>query len=120
MKKLVIMAVACAFVSTAVFAQVQQPQQTPQQGTYQQPQQSMTPTQKQQSTYFPQQHNESTFPENQQQKTFPQPKNNPVMSQDNPYQTVHSDTTHPKKKDSSTMDTTTKADTSAIRHPFRL
>ncbi|MGH2645238.1 MAG: hypothetical protein ACRDE2_14890 [Chitinophagaceae bacterium] len=112
MKKLVIIAVACIFASTAAFAQVQQPQQTPQQGTFQQPQQ------KQQSTYFPQQHNESTFPENQQQKTFPQHKNSPVMSRDNLYQTVRSDTTHPRKEDTSAVDTTNKVDTSDVKSPF--
>lgn len=129
MKKLVVMAVACAFVSTAAFSQVQQPQQgtqQPQQGTFQQQQpQNMTPPQnqqnafpqqKQQNTYFPQQNNESTYPENQQ-KNLPRHRKEPIMSHQNGYNTVPSDTTrHPAKKDTSSLDTTQKADTSGVGH----
>lgn len=112
MKKLVLMAVACTFASAA-FAQ--EPQQSQQQGTLQQQPQNMTPQQDQQN-------NESAFPEqHKQQQNFPNHRRDPVMDQQNGYNTVPSDTTHPKKKkgkDTSWMGRhSKKADTSSLGHP---
>lgn len=123
MKKLVSMAIVCIFAATAAFAQLpQQNQQSasqPHQTMFaQQTRQNTSPQQQRQSTYFPQQNNGATYPEQDQQaKNFPLQRKNPVMSQQSGYNALPlSDTTRPAKKDTSSLDTTQKVDTSNAGH----
>lgn len=123
MKKLVSMAIVCIFAATAAFAQLpQQNQQSafqPHQTMFaQQTGQNTSPQQKRHSTYFPQQNNGSNYQEQDQQaKNFPFQRKNPVMSRQNGYDTLPmSDTTRPAKKDTSSLDTTQKVDTSNAGH----
>lgn len=119
MKKLVLMGVACAFVSTAAFAQV--PQNLQQGAMSQQNNESATPQQGRQATNPAQQQepqNNQTYPEqNNQSGGFPQGNQDPLVNQQKGYNVAPSDTTHPKKKkDATSVDTTQKVDTSGAGH----